>query len=223
MEFRDGEEIRQTILRLLAELRLAINGCPPITDFNPWRMNTLLSFGAEIIINCVELVAGENEGNLSRGAWAGRNLLELHYWTRYFLQSEENARRFHEDAICDLKDYLEKLGHLAPPDVLATGKEQVAGLVLRMEQIRESDKFLSIARVAKSLGEETTYSEVNKFFSKFVHPTSMSIQLRLFPEAREKLAPVILHSAVIIIEATLPLVVEALHQYHKPENAVQAH
>jgi hypothetical protein len=48
---------------------------------------------------------------------APRNLLELHYWTRFVLVSTDNARRFFEDLICDYRELLTELAQL-----VATGK-----------------------------------------------------------------------------------------------------
>jgi hypothetical protein len=61
------------------------------------------------------LFEGDNQKQVTRVAWAARNLLELHYFVRYVLSSSEAARRFHEDALCDYRDMMNWIAKV--PDI----------------------------------------------------------------------------------------------------------
>jgi hypothetical protein len=75
----------------------------------------LIDLASECQLNSLEMMTGINEDNPSRCAWATRNLLELSYFVRYVADSPEKARRFHEDALCDLNDMLKKLEPSSSP------------------------------------------------------------------------------------------------------------
>src|ERR1035437_5534731 len=66
-----------------------------------WRTTLLIELATENLANCFELIQGVDTNNIAKCAWAGRNLLELHYFTRYVIQSPEKAKRFKEDMVCD--------------------------------------------------------------------------------------------------------------------------
>lgn len=110
-------------------------------------------------------------------------LLELHYCIRYVLGSEENARRFHEDAICDYPDLLKMADSVIPPNteaaiVFRNIRDHVVRLTTSMQMIKPKDRFLAVADVAKGLGEQATFVSLNKYLSKLAHPTSFWVQLQ---------------------------------------------
>ena len=101
-----------------------------------WYSVLLIELATECLSNSMELFRGIEEMSASRCAWGARNLLELSYFTRYVAQSPENARRFHEDAMCDLKDMLKKLETLGLLDqVVVQGKTQLDKYMKIMEQV----------------------------------------------------------------------------------------
>ncbi|HEV2117599.1 MAG TPA: hypothetical protein VGR48_16315 [Terriglobales bacterium] len=61
---------------------------------------------------CADLLATIDQEALSAAAWNARNLLELWIWIRYCSSSRENARRFHEDALRDIKGLVNALSKL---------------------------------------------------------------------------------------------------------------
>ena len=94
--FAQSEQLKKAVDRM--------RDAPP-----DWYSVLLIELATECLSNSMELFRGIEEMSASRCAWGARNLLELSYFTRYVAQSAENARRFHEDAMCDLKDMLKKL------------------------------------------------------------------------------------------------------------------
>ena len=50
-----------------------------------WQTTLLIELAGENLINCFELADPNNGINAGRLAWAARNLLELHYFTRYVI------------------------------------------------------------------------------------------------------------------------------------------
>jgi len=100
-------------------------------------------------------------------------------FTRYVAQSPENARRFHEHAICDFIDLLKKLENLKPlEETVAQGKAQLGPYMKVMEQVTDEDSYLRVSKIADALGEKILYDISNRYFSKFVHLTSLSIQAK---------------------------------------------
>ena len=151
------------------------------------------------------LVNGQNEENVNRCTWAARNLLELHYWTRYVISSAENTRRFHEDAMCDVHDLLKKLEQCAQFAPYAKpGRASTEHLWQRMQEVDKNSRFLKVSDIARGFREEAVFENANKFLSKFVHPTSISIQMKKILELKPLLLPAILQTAAFLIESTFP-------------------
>src|ERR1035441_5110867 len=75
-----------------------------------WHTTLLIELAGENLFNCLELIQGVDTTNVARCSWAARSLLELHYFTRFVMVSPENAKRFHEDMVCDYQDLLRRLG-----------------------------------------------------------------------------------------------------------------
>jgi hypothetical protein len=81
--FRDGGEMRQAVITLQKELGDAVRACVQKYGPEAWYQNTLLALASELQLAAVELFEGDNHAQVTRVAWAARNLLELHYFVRY--------------------------------------------------------------------------------------------------------------------------------------------
>lgn len=113
-------------------------------------------------------------------AWAARNMLELHIFTRYALASEENTRRFIGDRLIDgielfsaVRTYAlyrdARTDTTAVDETIRIAKEQKIA-----ESINE-ERYLSTSALAAKLGMLEEFQYMNKVASKLVHPTAWSI------------------------------------------------
>ncbi len=72
-----------------------------------WRLALTVDLVDTIEHNCDQLLETMDKPRLPAVAWNARNLLELWVWVRYCGVSRENAWRFHEDALRDVKGLVE--------------------------------------------------------------------------------------------------------------------
>jgi hypothetical protein len=198
-------DIRTHIIAHGRVLTEAVNTIRLATEH--WHTTLLIDLAGENVWNCLELVEGDKQGNASRCAWAARNLLELHYFTRFVMASPENALRFHEDMACDYQDLLRRLGkNGAYAQTIATGQAILAHLWSHhAKRAGKNTKFLSTRQIATDLGEEVVFGDAHKFLSKLLHPTSLSIQMRKSSEWKAILVPTIVGTAARLIAHTFPL------------------
>jgi hypothetical protein len=127
------------------------------------------------------LTATESPDALPLVAWNARNMVELAVWIRYCGRSPENARRFHEDTLRDLKGLIDSLAELhrlvgATYELEQTahaGLNQLAQEKLGLESIDANYERVSSA--AKNVGWSNWYIPVNKFLSKLAHPTAILV------------------------------------------------
>jgi|ERR1051325_11519004 len=207
--------MRQTKIKLQKELGDAVRGCEQKYGTEAWYQNVLLALASELQLNSVELFEGDNQEQATRVAWAARNLLELHYFVRYVLSSPEAARRFHEDALCDYQDMMNWMAKVPGIEPLSkASNDKLAELSNSAEQITDDNSFLKVAKIAKDFKEEFPYGIGHKFLSKFVHPTSVSIQLRLDPQAGLVIRPLMVQTGMNYIEFTFPQLAEELRKQH---------
>ena len=179
-----------------------------------WHKVVLIELATEDLLNCLELVKGETEGNIARCAWAARNLVELHYFTRYIIASPENAERFHEDMACDYQDLLKRFSkHLQHTQVTTAGQAIVDHIWTHAQQASKEDTFLTARKIAEDFGEGVRFGDANKFLSKFVHPTSMSIQLRKVQEFTALILPAIVETSTVIVANTFPLLAAHIEEH----------
>lgn len=141
--------------------------------------------------SCRNLQSGWQECDVPLLAWATRNSVEVMIWTKFVTLSESNARRFYLDWLNDVDDSLRRAIQLdqnegtdpkgggayidvdfdrsAPARALARIAE------LRLKNRSPSQRRLDVAKVAKEVGEHTTFTDLNPIVSKLVHTTAYSI------------------------------------------------
>ena len=104
-------------------------------------------------------------------------LLELWVWLKYCATSQENARRFYEDALRDMQgltDALSKLHSLQgiPNEFEASARVKIAE-ASGQARVRLSGQSLThVAGAAKAVGLGDFFVSNNKLLSKFAHPTA---------------------------------------------------
>src|SRR5580658_6015589 len=172
-----------------------------------WQTTLLIELAGENLINCFELADPNNGINAGRLAWAARNLLELHYFTRYVIESEKKAKRFREDMLVDYRTLLDRLAkNPAYKEHLVAGQAIIDHVFTHhAERVKAKTPVLSARAIAEQYGEEMHYGDSHKFLSKFAHPTSLSIQIRKAnPIVEAVIIPSILETALRLIADTFP-------------------
>jgi hypothetical protein len=145
----------------------------------PWFYNLLVSL-IDALVREYRTVKAGYCGSLALTAWGCRNLLELHVWTKYALQSGTNARALLDDSVVDSIEMLEAmdtwLHHIGGPDDGA--EESVAKLkAFKTERKVKQTKHLNVRDAAKATGTTVVYQQVNRATSKLVHPTGFSLMV----------------------------------------------
>ena len=173
-----------------------------------WHTTLLIEIAGENLFSCHELVEGSTKGavGVGRCAWGARSLLELHYFARFIMASPANARRFFEDMACDYQDLLQRwVAYPEHSQTISLNQAQLDYVWTQAQQTKKGDPYLSPRRIAKELGEEKPYADTHKYLSKFVHPTSLSIQFKKAPEIAFAVHNSIVETAARIVTHTFPL------------------
>lgn len=149
----------------------------------PWQTSLTIDLAQSIDRNCKDLLETIGKDKMTTAAWIARNLLEIWVWVKYCGISKENAWRFHEDSLRDLKDLTEihksnceTLGINDNTFEIASQKiKEVASQELGMEDI--DPYYLKVAKAAKADGVDIGNRFVfeNRYLSKFAHPTAFLI------------------------------------------------
>jgi len=144
-----------------------------------WYANLVTKIIASVARVCQDLLQTiEQKEALSAAAWNARNLLELWIWIEYCSASQENARRFHEDALrdglglieshsrmCELTGVQDELGVLK--------RREIAANAFKKHGIESFDsKYERIANAAKKVKLSESYQACNTHLSKFAHQTA---------------------------------------------------
>jgi hypothetical protein len=67
-----------------------------------------------------------------------------------------------------------------------------------------------VSKLADDLGEKIIYDMANKYPSKFVHPTSMSIQAKKDPNLIALAVPGIVQMALVFLQTAFPVLIKCL-------------
>jgi hypothetical protein len=158
------------IYRLLVEKRSS----------EPWQSALTFDLVQSVERNCGELLETIGKDRLPATAWIARNLLELLVWVKYCGVSRENAWRFHEDALRDVRGLTE--AHAKICDVTgienetsAMAAQQITDVATEKLGLEEIDsKFLAVVAASKAEGVELgdQFTPLQRFLSKFAHPTA---------------------------------------------------
>jgi hypothetical protein len=159
------------IYRLLVENRRGLES---------WRLALTIDLVQSVERNCRELLDTIGKDRLPAAAWIARNLLELLVWVTYCGVSRENAWRFHEDALRDVKGLTEVYKKIC--DVTSIENETTAMAAQRIKDVASEElgledidsKFLAVADASKAdgVGLGDRFAPFHRFLSKFAHPTA---------------------------------------------------
>jgi hypothetical protein len=148
--------------------------------FEPWRLAVMIDLVQSVERNCGGLLETIGKDRLPAAAWIARNLLELLVWVKYCGVSKENAWRFHEDALRDVKGLAEL--NKKSCDVMGIENETSAIAAERIkdvafEKLGSEDidsKFLAVADASKGAGVDLggRFAAFYRYLSKFAHPTA---------------------------------------------------
>jgi hypothetical protein len=164
----------------LNTIKLALIDIDKHQAYEPWRLALAVDFVESIVHNCRQLLETMGKDRLPVVAWIARNLLELHVWVKYCGVSRENAWRFHEDALRDVRGWMDAHKKLCDAmfikddfsEIAAQRIEDLASEKLGLENI--DSNFLAVATAAKAPGVNLggLLGPSHRSLSKFAHPTA---------------------------------------------------
>jgi len=142
--------------------------------------HVLSSLALAARLNFVSLQCSYHEDDQPRAALACRNLLELAVFTKFVLKSRLHLVEFASDRLLDGLDIAQKLKaielELTPEAASSILDASIAEFEKQMANEGVTrPKFLRTDDIAKVVGMESDYANLNKVCSKFVHPTSWSL------------------------------------------------
>jgi len=164
----------------LKTIKLALIDIDKHQAYEPWRLALAVDLVESIEHNCRQLLETMGKDRLPAVAWIARNLLELHVWVKYCGVSRENAWRFHEDALRDVKGWTDAHKKLCDAMVIKDDFSEIAAQRIKdlaseklgLENI--DSNFHAVATAAKepgvNLGER--FGPFYRSLSKFAHPTA---------------------------------------------------
>jgi hypothetical protein len=122
------------------------------------------------------------EKRITKVAWAARNLLELSIWVDYCNLSNAHAKRFRDDSARDLIGFSKAIqsiyveGYGTPAQDLDDAMRRLVAFAEKTFNVAGlDDDFERVSDAAEEVGRRTTFSSLNKLFSKFAHPTALSL------------------------------------------------
>ncbi len=115
---------------------------------------------------------------LNQIAWLARNLLELLVWVKYCDSSEARAKEFWDDSIRDLYSLVDPDGDNDQEFLNALSKA-----VALIGTEKEPNAWKRVSKAASAV-KQTNYEKDSQTFSKFVHPTAMSVLIKLPSRSR---------------------------------------
>ncbi len=113
-------------------------------------------------------------------AWACRNLLDLHIYTRYALASEGNARRLIAERLSDGVEIFDAFQTWLARNDAALVPPSIGEAVRTMTQQRSDSEFaeappLKLKRVAADVGLADEYANMTRLSTKLAHPSAFSV------------------------------------------------
>jgi len=156
-----------------------------------WYSDTLMNLFSELAMQYAMVEKEYNDKDrrfaIARPAtlaWRARNMLELSIWTAFCYGSRDNARRFYEDKHRDMLNWVtsvQKMVALLPDAEIAWRTFPIESKA-RITKVAEDEKiadidesFTKINAAAVEIGLDSFFLSMNKFFSKFAHPTALTV------------------------------------------------
>ena len=147
--------------------------------FSDWRELQLRSFVQHTTLYAVDLQLAYQNDRVSPVAQAMRNLMEIYIWTQYTRKSNENAKKFYQDAARDVRDTMETLQKVYTRENNTPEKRLVALLDEMKSEFAKfnvedyEEAFTRVSDAAKEIGKDHAHGPIYKVASKFAHPTAL--------------------------------------------------
>lgn len=185
--------LKHQLYPMIYRLKIALVAEAQKPDFEAWYSALVSDFIHGLESYCIELGETIGKDRLSAAAWSARSLLELLVWIIYCRASRENAWRFHEDALRDVRGLVEahaKFCNLFGIDdsSYASAMKEIQTAASRDLGIEAIDaKFLNVSDAAKATQSvwNQSFTPLNKALSKFTHPTAALLH-GLMPRSEER-------------------------------------
>jgi len=171
------EKLQTVIPNRIQELIDIIKGRKN-NSVDTWYDDLIIKILLSVDRTCRDLLKTMDQESVPGAAWNARNLLELWVWIKYCAASQENARRFYEDALRDMEGLTDALSRLhelrqVPNQFEASARQKIAEVAREKLGLKLLDgNFARVADAAKSIGLHPWFSANNIFLSKFAHPTA---------------------------------------------------
>ncbi len=113
-------------------------------------------------------------------AWACRNLLDLHIYTRYALASDGNARRLIAERLSDGVEIFDAFQTWLARNDAALVPASISEALRTMIEQRADSEFaeappLRLKRVAADVGLADEYANMTRLSAKLAHPSAFSV------------------------------------------------
>jgi hypothetical protein len=147
--------------------------------FSDWRELQIRSFVEHTTLSAVDLQLAYQNDRVSPVAQAMRSLMEIYIWTQYTRRSEENAKRFYQDAARDVRDTMEVLQksytkqNNAPEEKLVSTLDEMRSNFAKFNVEDYDEDFTRVSDAAKEIGKDHAHGPIYKVASKFAHPTAL--------------------------------------------------
>jgi hypothetical protein len=182
-----------------------------IDRLKPMRLDVLKRLHVAVGINLADL-RDSKFGRLNTVAWLSRNILELATWSGHCAQSEENSKQFVLDSARDVNDVMN-----IPDGMFSTTFSFRDARQENLDRAQDDgftsldESYTAVSKVARQLGVGEVFRNLNKLFSKFAHPTALSI-IYTDGAVSDKLRDKFYNIGVEMAENTLKTLDEALAQ-----------
>jgi len=170
--------------RVEAAARHFRQGCARERRVPDWREFQIQWFIKYIGLYSTDLGQTYGDRRADSLAQAMRNLLELRVWVRYCALSDEDAKRFFDDGIRDLREIMETFQKVYTrankepqkriDDILAEMKTKAPAFNVNDYE----SGYLRVNDAAAKIGEQQEHSAFYKIASKFAHPTAVLLAMQ---------------------------------------------
>jgi|GEM_PF-5937316 len=147
--------------------------------FPHWRVRLTLNFIRYVRLYAEDLALAFQAHRIDATAQAVRNLLEICIWTEFCEMSEENAKRFSDDAARDMRDLMDSVQAVFV-SVNQQPEAKLAGMIddlkAKAAQFNIDDieaPYTQVNNAAGTVGRQLGHAKLYKAASKFAHPTAL--------------------------------------------------
>jgi len=182
-----------------------------------WREKQLFKFIGLLTQNADDLERAYREKRITKLAWAARNILELSIWIDYCNRSDVQAKQLRDDSARDLLGFAKAIqaiyieGQGSPDLGLKKTEQDLISFAQNVFGVTGlDDDFKRVSEAAKDVGRENNFRQLNKLFSKFAHPTAISLNAVVAVEADAGIRTMFLNDGVELATDALTTIREVI-------------